>query len=183
MRVKEAMKPRVSRAMDLDVAILRQGINGPRCRLVPLNESHTEHVVAWRNDPDNARWFATQARFSVAGHRKWLEARQDSRTDFNWLIESSGGEPLGTVAIYAVDAVSRSAEFGRLVIGDPQHRGLGFAREATTLAIALARKAGLLSLKLEVKPDNIAAIRLYEQMGFHAESEQGALLVMRYDMR
>lgn len=169
--------------MDLDIAVLRQGIDGSGCRLVPLDERHTDLVVAWRNAPDNARWFATQALFTVDGHRRWLAARRDSDTDFNWLIESAIGEPVGTVALYALDVASRSAEFGRLVIGDPRHRRLGFARTATTLAITLARKAGLLSLRLEVMPDNVAAIRLYEATGFHAASGQGALLVMRYDIQ
>jgi RimJ/RimL family protein N-acetyltransferase len=169
--------------MELDLNVLRRGIDGPRCRLVPLDESHTAHVVAWRNDPGIARWFVTQARFSVEGHREWLEARRNSASDFNWFIESSGGEPLGTVAIYAVDPAARSAEFGRLLIGDPKQRRLGFARDATDLAIALAGKAGLLSLTLEVKSDNVAAIRLYEQTGFSVHLARDGLLLMRHDMR
>lgn len=55
----------------------------------------------------------------------------------------------------------------RLMIAE-DHRGKGFGREATKMAIEEARRKGHSSVVLSTEPHNHRAISLYESMGFKA---------------
>ncbi|CAM5291670.1 GNAT family N-acetyltransferase OS=Rhodanobacter lindaniclasticus OX=75310 GN=B1991_16635 PE=4 SV=1 [Rhodanobacter lindaniclasticus] len=48
----------------------------------------------------------------------------------------------------------------------PESRGLGIGAALLQVAAATARRRGCTALRLEVRPDNAAAIRLYERAGF-----------------
>ena len=53
------------------------------------------------------------------------------------------------------------------MIGEADAAGRGLAREATAAAVALAMgQFGLREVYLEVVPDNVRAIRIYEGCGF-----------------
>jgi RimJ/RimL family protein N-acetyltransferase len=165
------------------LSILGREIIGARCRLVPLATTHTSHVVEWRNDPSIARWFNVVARFEPVSHERWLASARASGRDFNFVIEGVDGRPAGTVALYDIDWACRSAEFGRLLIGDPTARRTGLAREATALLLAAAARAGIELIRLEVKADNAAATALYASLGFQLVSGSGqnsGLLHMTY---
>lgn len=49
----------------------------------------------------------------------------------------------------------------------PEARGRGIAAALLEAAVAAVRRRGSRALKLEVRTDNAAAIRLYERHGFH----------------
>jgi RimJ/RimL family protein N-acetyltransferase len=86
--------------------------------------------------------------------------RHAERACYSW-------RPIGQVAIYHVDWASGTAEFGRLMIGEPDATGRGLAREATAAATALALgQLGLQEIYLEVVPSNVRAIKVYEACGF-----------------
>jgi diamine N-acetyltransferase len=151
---------------------LRLTLSGDPVRLVPMALDHTDLVVKWRNDSQNARWFLDQTPFTAAGHANWLTKRAGSDTDFNWVIEGSDGHPVGAIGLYDIDWTERNAEIGRLVLGEPSARGKGYAYEAVRLVTEAAQNAGVRMVFLEVKSDNTPAIRLYLRSGFHAVSQR-----------
>ena len=75
--------------------------------------------------------------------------------------------PIGQAALYNVDWVNGTAEFGRLMVGVADAAGRGLAREATAAIVALAfEQLGLQEVYLEVVPGNVRAIKVYEACGF-----------------
>jgi RimJ/RimL family protein N-acetyltransferase len=84
------------------------------------------------------------------------------------------------VAIYHVDWINGTAEFGRLMIGEPDATGRGLAREATAAATALALgPLGLQEIYLEVVPSNLRAIKVYEACGFEVTGSTEKAVRMR----
>ena len=143
---------------------------GGSCHLVLLAADHTEKVVQWRSNPDIAHWFfSASTTITAEMHLAWLEQQQSDETDLTFIIASNrDGGFIGMIALYRIDLDRRTAEFGRLLIGETALRRAGYAFEAIQLVKGIAREMGLLRIYLSVLPSNIAAIRLYEKNGFRA---------------
>lgn len=50
---------------------------------------------------------------------------------------------------------------------DPKHRSLGYGGRLLDEMLAIARAAEVTEIFLEVRPSNVAAIKLYRKKGFH----------------
>ncbi len=139
-----------------------------RVRLRLLEEHDLPRTLAWRNQDRVRCWFFSSERLTHEQHSDWFARYQQRDDDFVFIIEEqSSRRPIGQVAIYHVDWVSGTAEFGRLMIGEPDATGRGLAREATAAATALALgQLGLQEIYLEVVPSNVRAIKVYEACGF-----------------
>jgi diamine N-acetyltransferase len=164
----------------MSVANLDSELRGAVCTLVPMAPEHTEHVVRWRNHPLNAQWFKSKAAITAEGHLRWLEKTRKDDSDFNWVIQAPSGELVGAIGLYNIDWEAGRGEYGRVLIGDPEHRGKGYGREASKLVIAAASEAGLKRVWLEVYPDNQAASTLYESLGFRLQGESEGM--NRYEL-
>ena len=82
------------------------------------------------------------------------------------LSDWAGGRCRGVVAFYCNDESTRQA-FITLVLVDPRDRGIGIGRALVTCVLALAKRRGFLSCRLEVAQQNTAARELYRSLGFH----------------
>jgi RimJ/RimL family protein N-acetyltransferase len=101
--------------------------------------------------------------------------------DFIFIIEDvkSGYKPVGQVSLYNIDWDAKRAEYGRLMIGDQDSTGRGFARLATEVLLDLAfKKLGLEEVYLEVFANNDRAIRIYEAAGFSIMEGNGNTIRM-----
>ena len=114
------------------------------------------------------------------------------------LLDSSGGFALmvegagGPVAFILCRAIAGEAEILTIAV-DPAFRRQGLARALVEAAAAAARLAGAEAMFLEVADDNVAALGLYEAVGFaraglrrgyYDRGPQGCVdaLVMRLDL-
>jgi ribosomal-protein-alanine acetyltransferase len=75
-----------------------------------------------------------------------------------------GGELVGSMVIL-FRSNSQSARVHSLAVS-PSLRGTGIGRRMMTAAEREARKRGCSRMRLEVRMDNISAIRFYEHLGF-----------------
>jgi ribosomal protein S18 acetylase RimI-like enzyme len=89
-----------------------------------------------------------------------------------------GGELTGLVAAY-LDA---EPGFVTNVSVLPGSTGRGIASTLLRQCIDRARQSGLRGLRLEVAADNIAAVRLYETIGFAIRPDGGATLAMNLEL-
>ncbi len=134
-----------------------------------LEENDLPQTLAWRNQDHIRRWFFTSDRLTPEQHFAWFTRYQQRDDDFVFIIEElgPGSRPIGQAALYNVDWARGTAEFGRLMIGPANAAGRGLARAATSALVALAfDQLGLQEVYLDVMPDNIRAIRVYETCGF-----------------
>ncbi|MBI5651544.1 MAG: GNAT family N-acetyltransferase [Chloroflexi bacterium] len=142
-------------------------VNG-RVALRLLEERDLPMTRAWRNQDHVRKWFFTPDPITAEQHRAWFDqyARRDD--DFVFIIEElATNRAIGQVALYHIDWNMRRAEFGRLLIGEADANGKGFARAATALLVAHAlNELGLREVFLEVFADNVRARAIYARCGF-----------------
>lgn len=87
------------------------------------------------------------------------------------LAWSSGGDPIGCVALRPIEAAAhdrpgeRVCEMKRLYTR-PAARGLGAGRRLCEELIVFAREAGYTLIKLDTEPELAAACALYQALGF-----------------
>lgn len=101
----------------------------------------------------------TTDRLSRRSFRRWMVAQNCA-----FLVAESDGKLVG----YSLILFLRGTILARLysIAIDPERRGAGIARLLILEGEKIAEEQGLLFLRLEVKIDNQAAIRLYESMGY-----------------
>jgi RimJ/RimL family protein N-acetyltransferase len=71
------------------------------------------------------------------------------------------------VALYRIDCQAKTAEFGRLLLGEKAYRRKGYAEDGCRLLLRYAFSSlKLEEVYLDVYDRNEAAIALYERLGF-----------------
>src|SRR5438876_3293579 len=111
-----------------------------RVRLRLLDDSDLPMTLVWRNQDRVREWFINSEVIAPEDHRRWFERYITRDDDFVFIIEETQHllTPIGQLSIYKTDFIQRRAEFGRLMIGEPNALGKGLAKEATLLACELA---------------------------------------------
>ena len=146
-----------------------------------LEEADLPRALAWRNQDHIRRWFLHSDVITPEQHRQWFEAHRDRDDDFVFVIEETQDlhKPVGQVSLYRIDWAGHRAEYGRLLIGEPDAVGRGLAHEATDLLIQYATTTlAIREIELEVFADNAAAIAIYSACGFSVQERRGPLLHM-----
>jgi RimJ/RimL family protein N-acetyltransferase len=137
---------------------------GDRIILREITAEDSENVVRWRNAENPSRVFFSNLILTVESQHRWFSAYKINPSDFTFIIEHKGG-PVGMVSLYNFQ--EKTAEFGRLLIGEKEFRRQGFAREATRLLLEYGFKnLGLKEIFARVFEDNKSAVNLYLSLGF-----------------
>jgi diamine N-acetyltransferase len=149
-------------------------IRTPVCLLRPLELHDLPTTLAWRNKPEVRRCFRTTDEIHLDSHKDWFSKYVDLPNDFMFIIEVDE-KPVGQLGIYHISDDRHSAEFGRLLIGEPCCQGRGIARAATTEILRYAFEAlQIIRVFLEVRLDNVPALGLYQSLGFmKVQEDQG----------
>ncbi len=145
-------------------------------RLRLAEETDLELLRRWRNREDVRNRFLSTDLVSPEQHLSWWHHYREIDGDWLFVIEALdpdlGPRPLGAISLYHYVASSRSAEYGRLMIGEDWARGKGYARAASRLLIDYGfAELGLEMIYLEVLLENKPARRLYESLGFRPAGE------------
>jgi diamine N-acetyltransferase len=152
-----------------------------RVRLRLLQEADLPMTLAWRNQDHIRTWFVHSDVITPDQHRRWYEGYRDRDDDFVFVIEEieTLHRPVGQVALYRIDRAAKRAEFGRLLVGDPEARGHGLAAAATRLLMAEAfGPMALNEVVLEVFETNSAALAVYQACGFVETGRVGGMIAM-----
>lgn len=78
---------------------------------------------------------------------------------------------VGFCAFYANDKVNKIG-FISMVVVDPAYRGKGVADVVIESALKLMKLEGMHSCKLEVRQENIPALKLYRRLGFNVVPDE-----------
>jgi len=83
---------------------------------------------------------------------------------------AGGTHKIGMVGLYDIDFTKGTAEFGRLLIGEPSARGRGLGLAVTSLLCEFGfKQLKLEEIKLEVLAENVIANAIYTKVGFLAK--------------
>jgi diamine N-acetyltransferase len=138
-------------------------------RLAPFRREHLGATWKWVNDPRVADPFMLPGPISEDSHQRWFDGLVERKSErLLAILEAPGDAHAGNLGFKAIDDRNRRAEIWVYLGPDNQGRGLGRAavRSATRLAFEDLR---LEKLYLNVRPDNSAAIRIYENAGYTTE--------------
>ncbi|MHB0989221.1 MAG: GNAT family N-acetyltransferase [Bellilinea sp.] len=135
-------------------------ISSNRICLRLLEEKDPPLTLAWRNQDSIRKWFFHSDLLSKSQHLAWYQQYLQRDDDYIFIIEMLEQKkrvPVGQIALYHIDWQNRSAEYGRLMIGEPAAQGKGIAREATKMVLEIGYKTlGLDLIYLEVLESNFA---------------------------
>ena len=145
-------------------------IEGERVQLRPMEEGDTDAVVHMRSEPSVLAQLFSDEPPTREGHLRWLAAvrARGDRQEF-MIVDRASGRSVGTIGLSQIDRKHQRAEYG-VLIGEADARGKGLASEASRLLLDYAfTTLGLNRVYLHVFPENEAAVRLYERVGFERE--------------
>jgi diamine N-acetyltransferase len=155
-------------------------LSGEMTRLRLVEEGDLAQLVEWRNEPAVWECFFNKFPLSLSGQQAWYaQLAQDTRRRFFMICTEATGETIGTIALDQIDFVNRSLEVGNILIGRPEYRGAGYAKEAIQLLLAYCfLRLNINRVYLHVYADNQRAIGLYRTVGFR---EEGVLREAYFD--
>lgn len=143
-----------------------------------LEEADLPMTLMWRNQDHIRRWFIHSEILTPEQHRDWFQGYRQKDNDYLFIIEETRTlkKPVGQISLYNIDWTRKSAEYGRLMIGEAEAQGKGFAKEASRLILDYAfQELGLTKIELEVFEDNKPAIAVYLACGFQEISRRDSL--------
>jgi RimJ/RimL family protein N-acetyltransferase len=146
-----------------------------RLRLRPFEAGDLEAFVAYRREPDVARFQSWDTSFSMADARRFLAEQEGVAfgEPGTWVqlaaTDRGGGELCGDCAVRIADDQPGTAEVG--VTFAPAWQGTGLAREALGAVVeTLFADHGLHRVYAETDDRNAAVHRLLERLGFRCEA-------------
>jgi RimJ/RimL family protein N-acetyltransferase len=127
-------------------------------------------LFGWINDAETVRLNAPYAPVSEANHAAWFAGLNKTRDRVLFAVRTqAGGPPIGTVQLFDIHPVHRSAELA-IRIGAEQDRGQGYGTSALLAVLDFAwRDLNLNRVWLKVFASNKRAIRAYTKAGFEIE--------------
>jgi RimJ/RimL family protein N-acetyltransferase len=141
-------------------------IEGERVRLRARAPGDVPYAARWFADPDTTRWLVKP----YGGVPYDVPAEPLSYRDVGLtVVDRETATPIGTAGL--IDAMPehrRAMAF--LAIGDAAYRGRGYGTDTLRAVCRFGFDTmNLAKIELEVLVDNVAAVRLYERLGFVRE--------------
>lgn len=137
---------------------------GNRLALAPTRPDMVTEYHRWETDPGTVLGLGAGEPITLERFQARFANGCTSASYSMFEVVTAQGEPVGNVALSA-DLHQGTAEY--VIVLAPEHRGRGYATEATSLALAYAfGAAGLRMVWLKVLAPNAAAITAYTRAGF-----------------
>lgn len=147
-----------------------------RCNNVglrPVGENDLEFLRNSRNNAELTKYLRKIPHITTEMQKRWFAENQADSDCYMFAIEElvEFKTIIGSVALYNFNG--KTAEFGRIVIGNDYARGKGLGFLATVLTLNLGfSHFGLSNIVASVHEENIYAIKAYEKAGFTMYGEQ-----------
>ena len=141
-----------------------------------VNRSSATEIAAHLLGADAAFEPALSSRVNI---RSYSQKLNDKAVRFEaWL----GEQLVGLVASYC-NEVDEGKAFVTSVSVTPEFQGQGIAFQLITQCIAYVRGLGFRQMELEVDYRSVAAVALYQKLGFNTLSSIGPKLIMSMNLR
>ncbi len=135
----------------------------PAVRLRDVGLHDKDRLLAWRNQPNVARWMYTDHAIGPDEHARWFAGAMAAADRRYWIIEADG-RPVGLINLY--DIAGREAGFA-YYLADEGLRGTGVTTFAGVAALDHAFEAlGLARVWAEAFVENMASRGYLGALGF-----------------
>ncbi|MDF5690827.1 GNAT family N-acetyltransferase [Aquirufa aurantiipilula] len=141
-----------------------------RLKLEPINiEFCSEEYVNWLNDIEVYQYLDNGGDYTYEALQEYLTKYTENPVPFWAIIVKETNTHIGNIKIDPINQRNQIGEYG-ILMGDKKYWGKGYAKEASIAVINHCfKKLGLRKITLGVIKDNIAAVKLYESLGFEIE--------------
>jgi len=151
-----------------------------------LLPSDAHRMLEWMSDPDINRFFRWNGdTVSLNRVTSFIQSAQVFGADRHYCVDDGSGLYMGTISLKSIDSYNFNAEYA--ISLHPDAIGKGYASIATTKILKIGfDELGLRKIFLNVRSDNVRAIKFYEKYGFIFEGEQRAQLIkndQEYDLK
>jgi UDP-4-amino-4,6-dideoxy-N-acetyl-beta-L-altrosamine N-acetyltransferase len=138
-------------------------------RLRPATAADSARMLAWRNQPDVARWMYSDHLITAEEHARFIATALTDPGRHYWIVEFDGA-PVGLAGLVDISAQNRKATLVHyLADASVRGKGLGAFVEIWLLDKTF-RELKLNKLSCEVLLENEGAWRLHEGFGFTREA-------------
>ena len=145
----------------------------PSSQFIPLNETHLETVLGWRNLPHIRENMHSTDEISWQQHLSWFEAlKQNSQKQFFVFLQNE--RPIGVLNFTSVDAVENNTElaapcleWGCYIGEDNVWPGSGLLLEVAALDYAFINKNAA-ALYAEVLSSNQSVLKMHKLFQYEA---------------
>jgi [ribosomal protein S5]-alanine N-acetyltransferase len=145
-------------------------IETPRLVLKPMETKFiTKDYLHWMNDLDVCKFLETSIPYSEVELQDFVYSMITNKILFWAITIKHNGLHIGNIKIDPINKKHLIGEYG-ILMGDRNNWGRGFAKEASQAVISYCFESLYLrKITLGVIKDNIAAVKLYESLGFEVE--------------
>jgi UDP-4-amino-4,6-dideoxy-N-acetyl-beta-L-altrosamine N-acetyltransferase len=141
----------------------------PKVQMRPLGEDDRDRLLAWRNQPEVARWMYSDHLISPEEHAGWFAAALADAGRRYWVIEADA-RPVGLANLYDIAAEHRRCAWA-YYLADPSTRGQGIGAYVEYWVLDhVFSELGLNKLWCEVLIGNEPVWKLHEGFGFTREA-------------
>jgi RimJ/RimL family protein N-acetyltransferase len=134
-------------------------------RRLSISHASTEYL-SWLNDHKVNMFLETKGNYTMDMLKSYVNEQYKNEIYF-WAIHlKSSNKHIGNIKIDPINLNTNSGEYG-ILMGDRLNWGKGYAKEASLRIIKYCfEELKLSKITLGVVEDNIAAVKLYEKIGF-----------------
>jgi UDP-4-amino-4,6-dideoxy-N-acetyl-beta-L-altrosamine N-acetyltransferase len=141
----------------------------PKVAMRPLAVSDRDRLLAWRNQPEVARWMYSDHLIAPQEHARWFAAALADPRRRYWVIEADG-RPVGLANLYDIALEHRRCAWA-YYLADPSTRGQGIGAYVEFWVLDhVFSDLGLNKLWCEVLVGNEPVWKLHEGFGFTREA-------------
>ncbi len=129
-------------------------------------------LAALGESPD--AFSSTLADAILRSEESWhTQADQGARGSDRAIFLAINDDPMGLAALYRDERFGHTTELIQMWVS-PECRSRGLSQELLCSALSWARTNGYRTIRAEVMPNNLRAIRFYEKFGFSRAAEEAA---------
>ncbi|KKL06014.1 hypothetical protein LCGC14_2600260 [marine sediment metagenome] len=122
-------------------------------------------IRKWRNH--DRKWFYDQAIITEEMQNKWYEKYIADDSDILFIAEAGDGNPIGMYGLTNIDHDMKTAEAGRLLIGEKQYTGMGLGVDMMRSVLEFAfKELSLNEVHADVQAVNPRAIIVHVKAGY-----------------
>ena len=144
-------------------------INTGQCFLKELNENDDlERYLYWMQTPSNNPFIrSSNVNYNLLQPKDFIiRCNKQDNVVLLGVYTNENSLHIGNIKFDEIDLVKKSAMLG-ILIGDKDFRGKGITREVILDSVLwLTNKYKIDTVKLNVDPNNLEALNLYQSLGF-----------------